>query len=69
MRRIYPSGTKLADVPPDFQGVPLREWQQDCRESERQRTAEWLAERYPDGPPLSKQREYRPRDGYGMNSV
>lgn len=67
--RLYPRGTRLADVPPDFRGVPLRQWLEDCREAERQRAARWFAQHYPDGPPLSRQRIYSPRDGYGMKSA
>jgi hypothetical protein len=65
---LYPAGTKLAEVNPNFRGMPLKTWQalKIVEQAEAHRKALNLN---PEDAPLSKQRVYTPRDGYGMKSI
>lgn len=66
LNELYPAGTKLADVPPFFEGMPLREWlrlkiQAACDASPGT----------PDGAPGTKWRgkSTSHRDNYGMKGI
>ena len=63
LKDLFTRGSKLSDVPPDFRGMPYREWRrlEMARQAERYR-----AKLDPAEAPLSKQRIWTPRDGYGM---
>jgi hypothetical protein len=67
MKRLFPPGTCLADVPDDFHGVSVREWLAKCA----MRQSEEAAAARSAGPcsdveklPLST-----PRDRYGMRGM
>jgi hypothetical protein len=60
---LFSPGSHLADVPPEFRGMPLRQWQalkiaEQC--------SQYVATKDPDRAPLSKQRIWTPRDSYGI---
>lgn len=79
LSRLYTTGTKLADVKPDFRGMPLAEWLQKvtCRmiqtvAAERALTGEEFAieiHSRQSKKKVAEQRVYTPRDGYGMKGV
>jgi len=65
-------GTKLADVDPQFRGMPLKEWQRAklhamCEEIHAQ-TAARMA-KTGETPWIEKQKIHTPRDGYGWRSI
>ena len=60
---VFPKGTRMSDVPADFRGIGFRQWRaQDIAEQ----CSEYLSKLNPEDAPLSKQRLWNPRDGYGM---
>jgi hypothetical protein len=60
---LFSSGSHLSDVPPEFRGMPLRQWQ-ELKTAEQ--CSRYIAMLNPENAPLSKQRVWTPRDGYGM---
>ena len=60
---LYPSGTPLTEVNPDFRGMPFRQWR-NLKLSEQ--AEEHRKTLNPEDAPLSKQRLWNPRDDYGM---
>jgi hypothetical protein len=65
----YPKGTKLADVHPDFRGMPLKDYLAECLAFERDRSRRYFEKLFPEGPPLNRKRIHTPRDDYGMKSI
>lgn len=77
LSQLYTTGTKLADVKPDFRGMPLAEWLQKstCRMIQAV-AAERIGLEFPieihsrqSKKKVAEQRVYTPRDGYGMKGV
>lgn len=65
LNELYKRGTKLIDVPPTFDGMPLKEWKRLQMSQDFANPARNI----PDGTPGTKWREKRiatPMDNYGM---
>ena len=68
----YPKGTKLADVPPEFRGMPLKEYLAECDAFARERSRKYF-EKLPEddwGRRWLKKRIQQPNapGGYGTAS-
>jgi len=65
-------GTKLADVEPDFRGMPLREWLKLSMQAQFEAHYKATAERMTktgEIPWIEKQKISGPRDNYGWRSA
>lgn len=65
LTQIYSRGTKLAEVKPDFRGMPWQEWQ--ARNVTRMAVT-WLAQHAGEDP-LHGRKISTPRDNYGWRSL
>jgi hypothetical protein len=66
---LYPRGTRLIDVPPNFEGMPVREWTRAKVFSMIRAHCDAAPKIAPEDAPLSRQREWNPRDDYGWRSM
>jgi hypothetical protein len=66
LESLYPPTTPLREVHPDFRGMPLKLW---ISLKFKEQCDAHLKTLNPAQAPLSKKREYRPQDGYGMKSM
>ena len=68
LAQLYSRGTKMAEVDPDFRGMPLNEWQWAKlslqAETHRRRLAEQGFQAPIESKPIT-----RPRDEYGMKGL
>ena len=67
LSELFSPGSHLSDVPPDFRGMPYREWR--LKEISRQ-ADEWRKTRL--NAPMQKWQNraiWTPRDSYGMKGV
>jgi len=70
---LYPRGTPLAEVAPDFRGMSVQEWrlrraEEIHAEYMRSRTKEEIGAAKRNAP-INAQRIATPRDSYGMKGV
>jgi len=64
LARLFSPGTTLAEVPPDFRGMPWRLWHL-AKISEQ--AEQWRRTIPPDfEPPLNRKSIWSPQDSYGM---
>jgi hypothetical protein len=63
---LYPTGTTLSDVAPDFRGMSLVLWQK-LHLSEQ--AEEWRQSRANIESPLERKSIWTPRDDYGMKGL
>ena len=66
LEQLYPSGTKLSEVHPNFRGMSLKNWRK-LKISEQAK--KYLAKLNPAEAPLSKQSIATARDNYGMKGM
>jgi hypothetical protein len=66
LRDLFTSGSRLADVPPHFRGMPFKQWR---RLQLAKQCSEYLSKLKPEDAPLSKQRIWNPRDSYGLKGT
>jgi hypothetical protein len=59
------AGLRLADLDPNAVGVPMRDW---ILEDQRRQCDAWLETQDRAAAPLSKQRQWNPRDDYGWRT-
>lgn len=63
---LKPAGTRLADVEPEFRGMPLAQWLRASSVGVTRQCEAHLATQDPSSAPLGKQRVATPRDSYGI---
>ena len=67
---MFSRGSKLSDVPPDFRGMPGREWLAKRQVADPKAVAAFWKRFQVDGkPPLVDAKIVTPRDEYGMKSL
>lgn len=66
---LKPAGTRLADVEPEFIGMPLNQWLRASSVGITRQCNEYLAMQDPSQAVLSKQRVATPRDSYGIKGI
>ena len=66
LRDLFSPGSHLSDVPADFRGMPLKEWQRKTIEKQAE---EYRATLDPADAPLSKKAVWTPRDSYGIKGL
>lgn len=66
LEQLYPPGTSLSEVNPDFRGMSFRLWR---KLKITEQADKYLATLNPADAPLSKQRQATARDNYGMKGM
>jgi hypothetical protein len=72
LSQLFSRGTKLEEVPADFVGMPMREWQRrrlDAQSISPQAVAFWKQFYVNGEPPINKKKILTPQDTYGMKGV
>jgi hypothetical protein len=66
---LYPAGTPLCEVAPEFRGMSLRRWQWKKLIEQRIELARRQPKINPEDAPLSQKAVWTPRDDYGMKGI
>lgn len=69
---LFSRGSKLSDVPPDYRGMPLKEWQSAMitqMANSKEAMRHWKQFEVNGEPPLAPRRITTARDEYGMKGL
>jgi hypothetical protein len=68
LAELYPEGTSLSEVHPDFRGMPLKRWR---KLKDREQCEAWLAtlDQKKVGAPINRKAVATKRDSYGMKGM
>jgi hypothetical protein len=66
---LYPSGTKMSEVHPDFRGMSLERWKLLKISEQANAYQKTITAEQKKAAPISAQRIWTPRDSYGMKGV
>lgn len=72
LSQLFTRGSKLSDVPPDFKGMPLAEWQSKqitAMANSKEAEAFWNKFLVNGEPKLAGKRLWNKRDDYGMRGT
>lgn len=67
--QLYPAGTPLSEVRPDFRGMPLKLWNSLKITEQANELQAGLTQADRDAAPLNGQRIWTKRDDYGRKSL
>jgi hypothetical protein len=66
LAELYPEGTSLSEVNPDFRGMPLKRWR---KLKDREQCEAWLAALDKSNAPINRKSVATPRDSYGIKGI